>query len=139
MGQINVAATVRNFGDEERALAGDVPTGQVRFAVIGAMLVDTGALYLGLPADIVAALGLRLLREVPVITANGPARMRYFTGVTLEVMGRSDTFSCIELPTGTIQLLGAVPMEVLGLEPDLRNRRLILLPDEGPQNYQIMM
>ncbi len=32
-------------------------------------------------------------------------------------------------------LLGVVPMETLGLEPDLRNQRLRLLPEEPGDTY----
>ncbi|MCC3445529.1 MAG: aspartyl protease, partial [Microcoleus sp. PH2017_03_ELD_O_A] len=30
---------------------------------------------------------------------------------------------------------GLIPLEDLGLEPDLRNQRLIVLPAEGMQSY----
>ena len=137
-GQIKVSATVRNFIDEERAAMGELPRDRVRAVTIRRMLVDTGALHLALPADIVAALGLRMTREMRVNTAAGPATMRFFTGVGLEVSGRSSVFSCLELPVGTVPLLGAIPMEELGLQPDLMNQTLILLPEEGPDNFHLM-
>ena len=135
---ITVAANLRNYVDGERASAGEIPAGQVRSVAIRTMLVDTGALHLGLPADVVAKLGLRVQRDMRVNTATGPAVMRYFTGVALEVSGRAGVFSCLELPEGAIALLGAVAMEELGLQPDLVNQRLILLPEDGPRNYHLM-
>ena len=56
-------------------------------------------------------------------------------GLTLEVEGRSGEFRCMETPDGTPVLLGAVPMETLGVEPDLRNQRLRLLPEDGPDTH----
>lgn len=138
MGQINVSATVRNFIDEERAATGELPAERVRSVTIRTMLVDTGALHLGLPADIVAALGVPVQREMRVNTAAGTVTMRFLNAVRIELFGRSGVFSCLELPAGTVPLLGAIPMEELGLQPDLINQTLILLPDDGPDNYQKM-
>ncbi len=135
MGQIHIEITVTNRIDEALAKKGQLSPQAVRTETIGNVLVDTGALLLCLPADVVARLGLEVDREVQVETAAGPSMMRIMRDVALEVMGRSDTFSCIETPTGTPALLGAVPMEVLGLQPDLHQQRLIQLPDNGPGTY----
>jgi len=42
----------------------------------------------------------------------------------------------LELPAGTTPLLGVIPMEALGVEPDLQNQRLRLLP-EGPTDTYV--
>jgi hypothetical protein len=55
--------------------------------------------------------------------------------LSLSVEGREGTFNCIELPAGTDPLLGLIPLEDLGLEPDLKNQRLRLLPMEGKETY----
>lgn len=138
MGQINVSATVRNFIDEERAAMGEIPEERIRSVSIRTMLVDTGALHLGLPADIVAALGVPVQREMRVNTASGTVTMRFLNAVRIELFGRSGVFSCLELPVGTVPLLGAIPMEEMGLQPDLMNQTLILLPEEGPDNFHLM-
>lgn len=39
------------------------------------------------------------------------------------------------LAEGTRPLLGVVPLGMLGLEPDLKNQRLRVLPDTGPDTY----
>lgn len=138
VGQVHIKVTVTNSRDEALASAGHLPAESVRSTTISRVLVDTGALQLCLPVEIVAQLGLRLAREVEVMTAAGPTTMRIMRDVELEVLGRSGAFECIELPAGTMPLLGAVPMEVLGLQPDLQNQRLIQLPEHGPGTYHLV-
>lgn len=135
VGQVLIAITVTNTSDEALATNGFLKPELVRSETIGEVLVDTGALLLCLPEDLVARLGLIADREVEVGTASGRSPMRIMRGLRLEVMGRSGSFECIETPTGTPPLLGAVPMEVLGLQPDLQNQRLVQLPDRGPHTY----
>lgn len=53
----------------------------------------------------------------------------------LTLLGRDGTFDCLELPAGTDPLLGVIPLEALGLEPDRRNQRLRLLPEEPGDSY----
>ena len=135
VGQVHIEITVTNLSDAILARNGHLAPGLVRTETMSDVLVDTGALMLCLPADAVARLGLEVDREVQVETAAGPSRMRIMRGVTLEVMGRGAPFQCIETPAGTPPLLGAIPMETLGLQPDLQNQRLIQLPDNGPGTY----
>ncbi|WP_369750913.1 hypothetical protein [Calothrix sp. PCC 7507] len=45
------------------------------------------------------------------------------------------TFDCLELKEVPYALLGVTPMEVLGLEPDLKNRKLRVLPMNPEQTY----
>lgn len=60
---------------------------------------------------------------------------RVFGEVRLTVEGRSAPFECLEMPGGEAVLLGVLPLETLGLELDLKNQRLIVLPDRGPGTY----
>lgn len=83
----------------------------------------------------VAQLGLLAQREVTVETAAGIRTARIVGPVTLEVEGRRGTFECLQLPGGDTALLGVLPFQALGLELDLQNQRLILLPDRGPDTY----
>ncbi len=106
-----------------------------RSQTVNDVLVDTGAMLLSLPARVIRELGLEVVREVEVVTALGLGRTRIFRGVYLEVEGREGTFDCLEVPDDASALLGVIPMEALGLEPDLKNQRLRLLPDSGPDNY----
>jgi hypothetical protein len=45
------------------------------------------------------------------------------------LLGRAGTFECLELPGGKTPLIGVIPLEALGIEVDLRNQQLRLLPD----------
>jgi hypothetical protein len=77
--------------------------------------------------------------EVQVKTAIGARKVRVFRGVSLFVEGREGTYDCVELPEGEDPLLGLIPLEDLGLEPDLQNQRLRLLPNEGKDTYLMAM
>jgi hypothetical protein len=69
----------------------------------------------------------------------GVHKVRIFRELDLVVEGRDGTFNCIELPDGQEPLLGFIPLEDLGLEPDLMNQRLRLLPTEGKDTYLMVM
>jgi len=73
--------------------------------------------------------GLPMLSETVVNTAAGERKARIFKGATLEVSGRVSTFNCLELPEIDQPLLGVLPLERLGLEPDLQNQKLKVLPN----------
>ncbi|MEP7215073.1 MAG: aspartyl protease family protein [Anaerolineaceae bacterium] len=109
---------------------GEIGLAEVRSERVQNVLVDTGSVLLCLPADVIARLGVPVDREVHVETALGAATMRLFRLVRLEIAGRHGLFDCLETPVGTLPLLGAVPMEVLGIEPDLGRRSIRLLPEE---------
>jgi hypothetical protein len=55
--------------------------------------------------------------------------------LSLTIAGREGTFNCIELPAGSDPLLGVIPLEDLGLELDLQNQQLRVLPMEGKDTY----
>lgn len=135
MGRIDVTLTVTNSVDQARAEAGDIDAAAVRSVTLDSVLVDTGATFLSLPADVIARLGLRPVRDVMIGTATGPQRARLYGDARMALLGREGTFDCLELPGATQPLLGVIPMEALGLEPDLAGRRLRLLPDDSPDSY----
>ena len=136
MGSVNATLTLTNVIDQARAEAGEIAAAAVRSVTLDDVLVDTGATYLGAPPDVISQLGLRPRGALPIRTANGVIQARLFKDADLAVMGRSTTLDMLELPAGTPVLLGVTPMEILGLEPDLRNRRLRLLP-LGPNDTYI--
>ena len=80
-------------------------------------------------------LGLAPLREVLTKTAAGYQRSRVFQDAKVSVMGRAGVFQCLELPGGDEPLLGVIPMEELGLEPDFQKQELKLLPMEPGNTY----
>lgn len=136
---ITVTITVTNFVDEILATRKFIPAEQVRSLTLNNVLIDTGATRLCLPEEIVTQLGLTLAGDIDVKTAVGVRKVRVFEGVKLSVEGREGTFNCVELPGGADPLLGLIPLEDLGLEPDLKNQRLRVLPAEGKDTYLTVM
>lgn len=83
----------------------------------------------------ITKLGLSLLKEVDVSTAMGIGKARIFQDAKVLLCGREGTFECLELPGGRDPLIGVIPLEALGLEPDLRNQTLKVLPTESTETY----
>jgi len=96
-------------------------------------LVDTGATFLCLPADLVDRLGLPFNRDRPTNTVTGPLTLRVFGGARIEVQGRSCDVEVMELPAGRQALLGQLPLEALDFWIDTVNQRLVGNPDHGGQ------
>ena len=90
---------------------------------------------LSLPTAVIEKLGLPVSGETEVKTANGPAPARVFREANLAINGRRSTFDCLELSAIDIPLLSVLPMEALGIEPDLQNRQLRMLPMKGDDTY----
>jgi predicted aspartyl protease len=135
VGQVTIDMIVTNRRDQIMASIGAIDPNDVRQIALKNVLVDTGATTLCLPADLITALGLEFPEEIGLQTASGSARARLFKDVSVSVEGREDSFSCIELPAGRRPLLGVIPCEMLGLEPDLKNRTLKLLPKNDSDSY----
>jgi len=135
MGKVTTTLTITNRIDEANAARGFIPPEQVRSITLHDVLVDTGATTLCLPSGAIAQLGLELLKEVDVATATGISQARIFQDAKISLMGREGTFECLELPGGRNPLIGVIPLEALGLEPDLRNQSLKVLPSESADTY----
>jgi predicted aspartyl protease len=136
MGQGITTITVTNFIDLVMAERGFIAAEEVRSAVLDNVLVDTGATLLSLPAPIIRQLGLRQVGERDVETSAGIKKSRIFADAQIIVEGREGRFDCLELPEGVSAiLLGVIPIQELGLEPDLKNRRLRVLPMNDEQTY----
>ena len=138
MGKVSVIINVTNNIDEILAERGLLPKQEVRSLVVNDVLVDTGASQLCLPADIIQQLGVPFLEEIKAKTAVGSRNVRLFKDVSLEVKGRVGRYDCIELPEGSQPLLGFLPLEGLGLEPDLMNQELRVLPKHGEESYVML-
>jgi len=138
VGQIRTTITVENLFDVGKARAGELTPERVRRETIEGVLVDTGANSLALPALMIERLGLQHVRDVVVETATGVTTARVFGTVWLTVEARSASFECLELPGGDQVLLGLLPLETLGLELDLRNQRMIVLPEDGPETFHML-
>ncbi|MCZ8121344.1 aspartyl protease [Microcystis aeruginosa KW] len=135
MGKIYTTITVINRADQILAAAAVISPDQIRSLTLENVLVDTGSTTLCLVPEVVARLGLQLLKEVDVATAKGIGKARIFRDATLIIAGREGTFECLELPGGQNNLLGVIPLEALGLEPDLRSQKLRVLPTESKETY----
>ncbi|GAB1542324.1 hypothetical protein NUACC21_49980 [Scytonema sp. NUACC21] len=135
MGKVFTTLTVINRADQIRAEDGTIAPEQVRSVILKNVLVDTGATTLCLPPQVVAQLGLKLLREVDVATAMGIGKARIFQDAKISLSGREGTFECLELPGGSDALLGVIPLEALGLEIDLQNQTLKVLPISPSETY----
>ena len=130
MGQVFVDFTVENYLDG--------PLGRpARIVGMTRVLMDTGATHLCLPADVAAELGLEPAQDVWVETAAGIVLRRLVQGARIRFEDRSATVDCIELPAGAQPLFGAIPMELLGIEPDLQTRSVRRL-SRGPDRSYLM-
>jgi len=75
-------------------------------------LVDSGAVQLSLPVELVERLKLMELGQIRVHTADGAEHEYRVMGIAeVEVKGRSTRVQVIELPRGARPLLGAIPLE----------------------------
>ncbi len=135
MGKIITTLTITNRIDAGAAQRGLIPVEQVRSLTLNNVLVDTGATTLCLPSGAIAQLGLELLKEVDVATANGFSKARVFRDASISLLGREGTFECLELPGGRDPLLGVFPLEALGIELDLKNQQLKVLPETSMDTY----
>ncbi len=136
MGQVITTITVTNRIDRVMAERGFISAEEVRSVILDNVVVDTGATLLSLPARIISQLGLIQVGERDVETSAGIKKGRIFADAQIIVEGREGRFDCLELPEGvSAVLLGVIPMEELGLEPDLKNRRLRVLPMNNQQTY----
>jgi hypothetical protein len=139
MGIVTTTITVSNLVDEILAERGFIHKEQIRSITLDNVLVDTAATRLCLPADIITQLGLPFANEIDVKTAAGICKTRLFKRVSLTVAGRQGEFTCTELPGGQDSLLGLIPLEELGLQPDVINQRLIALPETGKDTYHLIL
>ncbi len=135
MGKVHTKLTIINRADQILAENNIITEAEIRSITIDQVLVDTGATTLCLPPEIITKLGLKLLKEVNVSTATGIGKARIFQDAKISLFGREGTFECLELPGGRDTLLGVIPLEMLGLEPDLKNQTLKVLPSESVDTY----
>lgn len=135
MGRITTTLVVANRGDEILAERGMIPSQEVRSVTLKNVLVDTGATTLCLPADVISQLGLSMLKEVDVATATGFGKARIFQDAKISLCGRIGTFECLALPGGIEPLLGVIPLAALGIELDLQNQILKVLPISPTASY----
>ncbi len=135
MGKITTKLVILNRADQVLAEYGYITEDRVRSLTLEDVLVDTGATTLCLPKEAIEQLGLKLLREVDVNTATGLSTARIFQDAKISLLDREGTFECLELPGGKNALLGAIPLEALGIELDLQKQKLRVLPITSSDTY----
>jgi len=135
MGKVVVSLTVTNLVDQALAERGFIEPDEVRSLTLDDALVDTGATRLCLPEDVIQRLGLKLTGTIEAQTALGFQTMSVYRGIELNVEGREGIYECVALPVGQTPLLALIPLEDMGLEPDLQNQRLRHLPTTGKDTY----
>ena len=123
MGVFTVEVTLRRYKDGPSFE--DEPTEEV----VCDALVDTGAVHLCLPADIVERLGLVQVGRRSLRTADGRRQPYRLMGIVeAEVQGRDCHVTAIEMPAGTTPLLGAIPLEDMDWHVSPQERKLIPNP-----------
>ncbi len=92
--------------------------------------MDTGAVMLVLPEDVVGHLGLRTRREVMVAYANESKETRPVAGpVTVQIGNRFMNADCIIGPPSSEPLIGQIVLEALDLTADCGSRTLVPRPE----------
>jgi clan AA aspartic protease len=92
-------------------------------------LIDTGAMMLVLPQNVVDDLGLRKMREVRVRYANNTSEVKSLYGVvTVEIQGRAGEFDVLAEPEGSPALVGQIILEQLDLIIDPTARKVLPNP-----------
>ena len=117
-----------NMIDRANVEAGVLRPDQVRTLEIEA-LVDTGATNLVLPADVVAALGVRELGRRKVRYADGRVEEVPWVGnLMIEILGREMQGEALVIAAGHTPLIGQIPLENLDLIVDPKSREVQVNP-----------
>lgn len=128
MREVRVTIEIENSHDREFAERGLWSADRVRRTAIEAV-VDTGAVMLVLPEDVVNRLGLRRTRTVMATYADGRSEERWIVdGVNLRVASRLCQVECVVGSPGMPTLLGQIPLEAMDLLVDCASRRLVPNP-----------
>ena len=88
------------------------------------MLVDTGSNMALIPSDVVRELGLTTVEFRTFTLANGVEIVRPVGRAGFATAGRSTTCDVVLGEPGDGAVLGAIPLEGMGLEVDSRRREL---------------
>lgn len=129
MGEVKVELELENAVDRELLRLGYIKEEQRRSARVQA-LVDSGAVMLVLPQDLVEALGLREVGKAVVTYADERKEERPVAGiVTVRVENRTTSLNCIVGPPNSEPLLGQVVLETMDLLIDCVQQKLVPRPE----------
>ena len=129
MGEVKVEIELENVVDRELLRLGYIKPEQLRSQTIR-VIVDSGAMMLVLPQDLVEALGLRETGKAIVTYADERKEERPIAGtVSVHVGNRTTSDNCIVGPPGSEPLLGQVILEKLDLLVDCAEQKLVPRPE----------
>ena len=124
MGEIRADVTLENPGDRAVVDRGYGQESDIRRSTIDA-IVDTGAVTLVLPQNVVERLGLEQRGTAFVTYADERREERPPAGpVTVQIGNRSMSTDCVVGPPLSEPLIGQVVLETLDLIADCTNRTL---------------
>jgi predicted aspartyl protease len=110
--------------DRALAQAGHLPEANIRRTRVKAV-VDTGAVMLALPEDVVERLGVPVVGSVACVPAGGRRGGRPVAGpVTVHIGDRSMPANCVVVPAGAHAVIGRVILAQLDLAADRVNQTL---------------
>ena len=134
MGEIRVKVRFESYDDKLAHQAGRIPETAIRTRETDAV-VDTGAVMMLLPLDLVEELGLKITGRTTALLANNQTVELPCAGpVHLTLVGRDWMTDCLVGPPGCETLIGQLVMERLDLIPDPRLHTLTVRPESplGP-------
>ena len=124
MGEIVVDVELENTLDRGLFERGQGPVSGIRSSSVEA-IVDTGAVMLVLPQNVVERLGVNVLRTAVVTYADERKEERPVAGpLTVRIGNRFMTTDCIVGPPLSQPLLGQIVLEALDLVADCAKRTL---------------
>ncbi len=129
MGEIKIKIELENFVDRYSYLKNKISEDKIRSYQMDA-IVDTGAVMLALPQNVVEKLGLEVLRIVVVTYADERKEERPIAGiVTTKIGDRFMNTDCIIGPPLSEALISQIILEKLDLIPDCQKQRLTPRPE----------
>ncbi|MDI6736079.1 MAG: retropepsin-like aspartic protease [bacterium] len=129
MGEVIIDVELENLGDRYAFKRGFIKAEEIR-SLRRQALVDTGAVMVMLPQDLVEELGLEITRKVIVTYANEQKEERDVAGgLTLKIGKRSMDTDCIVGPPGSEPLVGQIVLEELDLIVDCNEKTLSPRPE----------
>ena len=122
MGETVASMELKNTADRSVAARGLLDEAAIRRTTVKGV-VDTGAVMLVLPENVVSRLGLETQRRVVVTYADERKETRQVAGpVTIHIGNRFMIAECIIGPPLSEPLIGQIVLEALDLVADCTNR-----------------
>ena len=129
MGEVRTKVMLENIEDAALCRRGYLQSSEVRHSEIDA-LVDTGAVLVLLPQDLVEKLGLPMIGKVIVCLADDTKiELQKANGLRLTIGDREMDTNCLVGPPQCEPLIGQIVLEQLDLIVDPLKRKLTPRPE----------